>query len=186
MVYPNCISLEPLFIYRTNFFKLHPQIYLTNVWCFEEYLQAFKMFLTLPKSFSKRSSGKQSFCKLWNNYVDELLKSPSVLKSLQMQFDVCKEISPLCKLLALPLAHFNPLRDVSEYTGMIVKAVTSAHADSKVPKVYQISGFHSNSKFCWYFYSHKCYMVCQYSKFAWLYLCTMYRTHTMWNSSHFK
>ncbi|KAK3753290.1 hypothetical protein QZH41_015229, partial [Actinostola sp. cb2023] len=80
----------------------HRQIHLFNSSSFGEYLEIVRSILSLPSSFSN-----ETFCKSWNDNLEDLIESSEAQEVLRQQFSVTKDIKSLHKLLTLPVCHLS-------------------------------------------------------------------------------
>lgn len=121
----------------------HRQIFIHNGSNFDQYVITFKAFLTITVEDLNKSVGnkneKKAFVKRWNILAEEIASDPSVLRALQFQFDICKEISPLYTILAIALAKLDPNVKSSEISGKIVDAINTVHCDFKANVLHGLS-----------------------------------------------
>nr|XP_039270482.1 origin recognition complex subunit 4-like [Styela clava] len=121
----------------------HRQIYIHNGSNFDQYVATFKDLLTLNaddiKTFAGNKNEKNKFLKQWNNFVEKITSDSSVLRSLQFQFDICKEVSSLYTALALVLFKLDPFAKPSDTAGEIVDAINTLHCDFKANVLHGLS-----------------------------------------------
>ncbi|XP_064614948.1 origin recognition complex subunit 4-like [Liolophura sinensis] len=76
----------------------HRQIHLFTQLNFNQYVQVFRNFLTLPQSFPNKK-----FVSQWNSHVQSLSQEPSIIDILKRQYSMCKEIRELQQLVTYPV-----------------------------------------------------------------------------------
>ncbi|XP_064644257.1 origin recognition complex subunit 4-like isoform X2 [Lineus longissimus] len=111
----------------------HRQIYLFNTFKYEDYVEIFYAYLTLPEDFSSKS-----FMRAWNKQILDLIEDKTVQDVLKRQFHFSKDFRSLQTLLLIPLCQLSAEHPYLEPAN-IKKAAKHLKQDSKTAMLHGIS-----------------------------------------------